>query len=324
MAERVLVTGGAGYVGSHACKALAGAGYEPICLDDLSGGHTWAVKWGPLERANLMDEGAVDAVMARYRPSAVLHFAGLIAVGQSVREPGRYYRANVGTLLSLLDAMRRQGVGRIVFSSSAAVYGDPVEVPIPETHPLAPVNPYGASKRMCERILADCAAAGDVSAVSLRYFNAAAADPDSDIGEAHDPETHLIPLAIRAASEPGFTLRVFGDDYPTPDGTAVRDYIHVSDLADAHVAALRYLQAGGDTTALNLGTGQGHSVLEVLRAAGEVLGRPVKRTMAPRRDGDPPRLVADPSRARRILAWEPRYSELRTIVETAARWHLRN
>lgn len=324
MGERVLVTGGAGYVGSHACKALAAAGYEPVCLDDLSGGHAWAVKWGPLERVDVRDGSALDSIFARYRPSAVMHFAGLIAVGESVRSPARHYRQNIGGLLSLLGALRRWDVGRLVLSSSAAVYGAPSTVPIPESHTLAPVNPYGASKQMCERILMDCAAAGDLRAVALRYFNAAGADSAGDIGESHEPETHLIPLAIRAADDPAFTLDIFGDDYATTDGTAIRDYIHVADVARAHVAALRYLEDGGVSVALNIGTGRGHSVMDVVAATEEILGQAVKHRIVPRRPGDPPRLVADPTRAIRTLGWEPCDSDLRTILAAAARWHRRH
>lgn len=325
MTGRVLVTGGAGYVGSHACKALALAGYEPVCLDDLSHGHRWAVRWGPLEQVDLLDENAVDAVVRRHRPGAVMHFAGLIAVGESVAEPLSYYRANVGGLLSLLAAVRRHHIEHFVFSSSAAVYGDPRETPIPETHPTAPANPYGATKRMSERILADSAAAGDgPRSVSLRYFNAAGADPDGEIGEDHAPETHLIPLAVRAVDDPEYTLDVFGTDYATPDGTAVRDFVHVSDLATAHVAALRYLESGGETMRVNLGTGAGHSVREVIATVERVLGAPVKHRLAARRAGDTPRLVADGERAAELLGWRPQLSDLSTIVETAARWHRRD
>ena len=320
MRENVLVTGGAGYIGSHVCKALAAAGYRPITVDNLEQGYAWAVQWGPLERADIRAGEDLDRVIERYAPIAVMHFAAHIQVGESVRAPLKYYRNNLEGLMSVVAAMRRHAVPALVFSSTAAVYGDPVRVPIPETHGLAPLNPYGSSKLMGERVLADEAATGGLESVALRYFNAAGADPDAAIGEAHVPETHLIPLAIRAARDPEFTLEVFGRDFDTRDRTAVRDYIHVDDLAQAHVAALAYLLEGGRTTSLNVGTGQGASVQEVIDACAGVLGRTPKYRDAPRRAGDSPQLVADPGRARELLDWWPRCSDLETIVRTAAAW----
>jgi UDP-arabinose 4-epimerase len=320
MIKSVLVTGGAGYIGSHVCKALAAAGYRPVTVDNLEQGYAWAVQWGPLEQVDVRDGQGLDRVFERYAPIAVMNFAAYIQVGESVRAPLKYYRNNLEGLLSLVAAMRRHAVPSLVFSSTAAVYGDPAEVPIPERHPLVPLNPYGSSKLMGERILADEATTGGFESVALRYFNAAGADPEATIGEAHVPETHLIPLAIRAARDPDFTLDVFGRDFDTRDRTAVRDYIHVDDLASAHVAALDYLRAGGRTTSLNVGTGQGASVQEVIDTCAQVLGQAPKYRDAPRRAGDSPQLVADPRRARELLDWQPLSSDLQTIVETAAAW----
>jgi len=321
MVETVVVTGGGGYVGSHTCKVLAAAGYRPVVADNFRRGNRRAVKWGPCETVELTDRDRLARVFAAYRPSAVLHFAAYAYVGESVTEPDLYYRHNVGGLLTLLDVMRVHAVEKIVFSSTCAVYGTPQTLPIPEDHAKAPINPYGFSKLACERILADYGSAYGLRAVALRYFNAAGADPEGEIGEMHDPETHLIPLALRAASDPGFELTVFGDDYPTDDGTCIRDYIHVSDLAEAHCLALGHLSEGRSGGAFNLGTGQGYSVRRVIDTVSEVVGRPVKYRIAPRRAGDPPALVADSRRAREMLGWQPQHSALPEIVATAARWH---
>lgn len=322
MKRPILVTGGAGYVGSHAAKALAAAGYLPVTLDNLGHGHRWAVRWGPLEEGDLLNRAFLDAVLAKWRPEAVLHFAGLISVGESVAEPGRYYQNNVVGSLNLLEAMRDAGIRRIVFSSTAAVYGEPEVTPIPETAPRRPVNPYGAGKAMVETILSDFGTAHGLRSASLRYFNAAGADPDGELGEAHHPETHLIPLALDAVAGQGGPLAVFGQDYPTEDGTCVRDYIHVADLATAHVGALEQTAAmpQGAAQAFNLGSGTGFTVRQVLDAVARVAGKPVPTRMAPRRAGDSPALVADPSRARQILRWTPAFSDLDTMVRTAWSW----
>jgi UDP-arabinose 4-epimerase len=318
----ILVTGGAGYIGSHVCKALAGAGFFPVSFDDLSRGHEWAVKWGPLVRGNLLDGPALDAAMAEHRPEAIVHLAGFTYVGESVRDPLLYYGNNVAGSLSLLAAAARHGIGALVFSSSAAVYGNPLAMPIPESHPVAPINPYGFTKMAVERVLADMEGSTGLRSVSLRYFNAAGADRDGEAGEAHDPETHLIPLVL-AAVRSGEPITLFGNDYDTPDGTCIRDYVHVTDLAAAHVRALESLLAGGPSRALNLGTGVGLSVNEILSAAETVTGERVPSRFGPRRPGDPPRLVSDPSLARIDLGWTPRHSEIRTIIGTAWRWMIR-
>jgi UDP-glucose-4-epimerase GalE len=320
MSARVLVTGGAGYIGSHACKRLAAAGYTPVCVDSLENGHRWAVRWGPFAQLDVRDDTALDRVFAAHRPVAVMHFAGYIQVGESVRQPLKYHRNNLDGLMAVLAVMGRHGVAPIVFSSTAAVYGEPERVPIPEDHPKRPESPYGSSKLACERVLADVAAAGDIRYAALRYFNAAGADGDGEIGEAHLPETHLVPLAVRALRDPAFTLQVFGDDFPTGDGTAVRDYIHVEDLAEAHLRALEYLLAGHGSACLNLGTGHGISVREVLAACARVAGQAPKHTIAGRRAGDVAALVADPAGAQRTLDWRPRLSDIDTIVRAAAAW----
>jgi UDP-arabinose 4-epimerase len=318
--DSVLVTGGAGYIGSHACKALRRAGYLPVAFDDLSGGHAGAVQWGPLVRASLLDGGAISAALAEHAPVAAMHFAGVIAVGESMHDPGRHYVRNVAASAILLRAMQQAGVDTMVFSSSAAVYGEKATETIPESARLAPLSPYARSKVMVERMLEDFSVAHGMRAVSLRYFNAAGADADGDIGESHEPETHLVPLAIRAALGRAPALSVFGDDYGTPDGTCLRDYIHVTDLAEAHVRALERLRAGALPPCLNLGAGRGASVREVIAAVGRVCGREVPFTVAPRRSGDAPRLVADISLARDTLGWTPRHSSLDEIVRTARAW----
>jgi UDP-arabinose 4-epimerase len=323
MVQSILVTGGAGYVGSHACKALAAAGYRPVVYDSLTRGRRGAVKWGPLVEGDLHDRDQLIATMRGHRVAAVMHFAAFAYVGESVTAPGLYYRNNVVGTLSLLEAMRTAGVATIVFSSTCAVYGIPGEVPIRETTAKAPLNPYGETKLAIERALYWHGTAHGLRYAALRYFNAAGADPDGDIGEDHDPETHLIPLVLRAALGTGEALQVFGTDYPTRDGTAIRDYVHVTDLADAHVRALRRLAEGAASMELNLGTGSGHSVREVVAAVERILGRNVPRREAPRRPGDPPELVADATLARECLDWRPEYSDLDTIVRTALAWETR-
>lgn len=320
MTETVLVTGGAGYIGSHVCKALAKAGYRPVVYDDLSRGHRWAVRWGPLEVGGLTDGAHLDAVIAEHRPSAVLHFAAFIEVGESIADPAKYYENNLAAFLALLAAMRRAGLDRLVFSSTAAVYGTPQSVPIGDDHPLMPINPYGVSKQTAERVLADFAQAYGMRSVSLRYFNAAGADPDGEIGEAHDPESHLIPIVLQAAAGLRPHIAIFGDDYDTRDGTCVRDYIHVTDLADAHVLALRWMAGTPGAHAFNLGNGEGFSVREVIDTARRVTGRPIEVRIEDRRPGDPPVLVADARRAREILGWQPKLAALEQQIADAWRW----
>ena len=321
MSGNVLVTGGAGYIGSHACKALALGGYEPVAFDNLSNGHPWAAKWGPLIEGDLADADLLLEVIRSHRIDAVLHFAASAYVGESMAQPAKYFRNNVANTLNLLEAMRAAGVPRMVFSSTCATYGIPESIPISEHHPQHPVNPYGESKLMVERMLAWMGRAHGLQWMALRYFNAAGADPDGEIGEDHRPETHLIPLAIETALGRRPELSIFGTDYPTPDGTAVRDYIHVSDLAQAHVRALQHLDAGGSSIALNLGTGTGYSVREVIAAVESAGGLPVAVRAAPRRAGDPPTLLAAAQHARELLGWAPSHSNLREIVDTAWQWH---
>lgn len=319
----VLVTGGAGYIGSHACKALALAGYLPVTLDNLGHGHREAVRWGPLVEGDIQDRALVEKTIAEHRIGAVMHFAAHASVGESMHAPGKYFANNVSGSLRLVDAALACGVTLMVFSSSCATYGMPQVERIGEDDVQDPVNPYGASKLFVERALHWYGVAYDMRSVSLRYFNAAGADADLEAGEQHDPETHLIPLAIDAALGKRGPLQVYGVDYPTPDGTAVRDYVHVSDLADGHVRALEYLRARGKTAAFNLGTGTGYSVLEVVEAIQRVGGRPVPRQDAPRRAGDPVSLIAAPGRASELLAWTPQRSSLDNIISSAWRWHAR-
>ena len=319
--QSVLVTGGAGYIGSHTCKVLAAAGYRPVAFDNLSLGHRWAVKWGPLVEADLLDHEAIDRALREHDIRAVIHFAASAYVGDSVRDPAAYYRNNVLTTLTLLDAMRAAGTQTIVFSSSCSVYGNPVHTPIDEQHPTGPLSPYGQSKLDCENALRWYGPAYGIRWMALRYFNAAGADREGDTGEDHNPETRLVPRAILAALGRGPALQVFGTDYATPDGTAVRDYVHVSDLATAHVRALTALDRGVPSQIVNLSTGQGYSVLEVIRAVEKVVGKPVPHALAPRREGDPAKVVGDPKRASAVLGWEARESSLEQIVATATRWH---
>lgn len=319
----VLVTGGAGYIGAHTAKALSEQGFFPVVYDSLSSGFREAVRWGAFVHGDIRDGRALGEAFSEHGVKHVIHFAGLIEVGRSVAQPDLFWDVNVAGTVSLLGAMREHGVERLVFSSSAAVYGQggrgPLEA-IPEDAPKSPTSPYGDTKLAAEwMIQAQCRAYG-LSAVALRYFNAAAADPSGLIGEAHEPETHLIPLAIAAALGEGKPLTVFGDDFDTPDGTCLRDYIHVNDLAAAHVAALKVDLPAGGFEAVNVGTGTGHSVREVVEAVARAAGRPVPHSMGARRAGDPPSLVADPRRAKALLGWEPRCSDLDRIVADALRW----
>jgi UDP-arabinose 4-epimerase len=316
--RRILVTGGAGYIGSHTCKVLAAHGYEPVTYDNLIAGHRDAVRWGPFVAGDILDTGRIAATLAEYKPEAVIHFAAFAYVGESVEDPAKYYHNNVTGTLSLLDACRATGVRNIILSSSCATYGVPETLPISESEPQAPINPYGRSKLMMEHIVEDYAAAYGIRYVSLRYFNACGADPDGELSERHDPETHLIPRALMAASGQIPHLAVFGDDYETDDGTCVRDYIHVTDLARAHALAAAYLADGGVSTAVNLGTGRGVSIREILTAIHRVTDREVPIVMEPRRAGDPPALFADPRLAADRLGFKAELSDIDTIVRTAA------
>jgi UDP-arabinose 4-epimerase len=318
---RVLVTGGAGYIGSHTAKLLAASGHSPIVFDDMSQGHDWAVKWGPVDHGSLADPARLREVFARHPVDAVIHFAANALVGESMSDPAKYFRNNTVGTLNLLEAMRSAKVDRIVFSSTCATYGNPVRVPIDEAHPQAPVNPYGESKLMVEKMLRWYGECYGLRWMALRYFNAAGADPDGEIGEDHDPETHLIPLVIGAVLGTRSPVKIFGTDYDTADGTAVRDYVHVMDLADAHLRALQRLDDGAASQAFNLGTGRGHSVREVVTAVARAAGKTVPAIESPRRAGDPATLVADPARSREVLGWTCRYPTLDAIVEHAWKWH---
>jgi len=319
----ILVVGGAGYIGSHTAKGIAEAGLEPVVFDNLVYGHRWAVQWGTFVEGDLADAALLARVLKEHRVTAVIHFAAYTYVGESVTNPRKYFRNNVVNTLNLLDAMVDAGVRDIVFSSTCATYGDPTRVPIDESHPQNPVNPYGETKLAVEKMLHWYGQAYSIRYAALRYFNAAGADPAARIGEDHDPETHLIPLAIEAAFGRRAALDIFGTDYPTPDGTAVRDYIHVDDLANAHLLALRKLQGGTPSLRLNLGTGRGHSVREVIAAVESATGRKVPVREVGRRVGDPPALVADARQAADVLGWKPQSPDIKTIVEDAVRWHQR-
>ncbi|MEG2173114.1 MAG: UDP-glucose 4-epimerase GalE [Desulfovibrionaceae bacterium] len=318
---KVLVTGGAGYIGSHTCKALALQGHEVVVYDNLSTGHRALVRWGDFEYGDIRDAARLSAVLRRHKPDGCIHFASSIAVGESVIDPGKYYDNNVIGSLRIMECLRDSACMRLVVSGTAAVYGLPEVLPIAETSPLAPINPYGRTKLIMEWMLNDFALAHNLQWTSLRYFNAAGGDAAGETGEWHDPETHLIPNVLRAIDGDIPALRLFGDDYDTPDGTCIRDYIHVSDLAVAHVLALEYLLAGKPSMAMNLGTGTGISVREILDAAARVTGRPVPHSIEGRRAGDPARLVADSHLAQKTLGWTMSHSDISTILATAWAWH---
>jgi UDP-glucose-4-epimerase GalE len=318
---RVLITGGAGYIGSHTAKALARVGIEPVVYDNLSTGHRWAAKWGPIVEADLCDYQVLKQTLEQYDITAAIHFAAHAYVGDSVREPRKYFQNNVTNSLNLLNALLDAGVHHVAFSSSCAVYGIPNSIPISEDHLKLPVNPYGDSKLFIERALDWYGRAYGLRWAALRYFNAAGADPDGELGEDHDPETHLVPRIIEAAMGKCAVVEMYGVDYPTIDGTCVRDYVHVSDLAEAHVLALRHLLSGNASFAVNLGSGRGTTVREIIAAVESVTGAKVNVKLGPRRPGDPPVLVADPSRAESLLQWRPRLSSLENIVTTACSWH---
>ncbi|WP_415717670.1 UDP-glucose 4-epimerase GalE [Maridesulfovibrio sp.] len=317
----LLVCGGAGYIGSHMTRMIAEAGHEVTVFDNLSTGHAEALKWGKFVKGDLRNPADIEKLFSENCFDAVFHFSGLIVVSESVQKPFEYYDNNVTGTLNLLQGMRKHGVGKFVFSSTAAVYGDPVMDIITEDHPLKPLNPYGRTKLQVEEILQDYAVAYGLDSVCFRYFNAAGAHPDSLIGEAHSPETHLIPNILLSCIEEGRKLKIFGNNYPTPDGTCVRDYIHILDLCDAHLKAISFMNQNKGAHSFNLGNGKGFSILDVIKASSEVIGREIGFDYEPSRAGDSPRLVADSSMAYAKLNWTPKYTELREIIETAYRWH---
>jgi UDP-arabinose 4-epimerase len=321
---RILITGGAGYVGSHCAKTLAALGHDGVVFDNLLFGHREFVRWGELIEGDVRNPAALDAVFNAQRIDAVMHFAALAYVGESVTAPGRYYDVNVNGTRVLLDAMVRAGVHEIVFSSSCAIYGEPECIPIVESTRPDPINPYGFTKLACERMMEDFGRAHGIKSARLRYFNAAGAEPTGEIGEDHEPETHLIPLILDAAMGRKPAVHIYGTDYQTPDGTAIRDYVHVSDLARAHVLALQHLLGGGDTIAVNLASGQGASVREVIDTARSITELRIDARNAPRRAGDPPILVAEASRAKQLLGWSTERSDLATIITDAWHWHRRH
>lgn len=317
----ILVCGGAGYIGSHINKALHQEGYETVVFDSLIYGHREAVKWGAFVKGDLANPDDLEAVFRNHDIEAVFHFAAFTYVGESVEDPEKYYYNNVGNTLNLLKVMRKHDCNKIIFSSTCATYGEPEKLPLTEDMPQHPINPYGATKLMVERIFKDYHAAYGLEFVVLRYFNAAGADPDGEIGESHNPETHLIPLVLDAASGKRADIKVFGTDYDTPDGSCIRDYVHVTDLASAHLLALHHLEAGRGSDFFNLGNAQGTSVLEVVEAARRVTGRDFKATMTERRPGDPPKLVGSSEKAMQVLGWRPRFADIDVIVEHAWNWH---
>jgi UDP-arabinose 4-epimerase len=317
-AQRVLVTGGAGYIGSHTAKLLSQKGVEPIVYDNLTTGNRSAVRWGPFVEGDILDTNCLECTLARFKPDAVIHFAASAYVGESVEDPSKYYRNNVAGTLSLLDACRNAKVDKVIFSSSCATYGVPSVLPIKEVTPQRPISPYGRTKLIAEHMLGDFAAAYGLHYVALRYFNACGADPDGELGEWHDPETHLIPRVLLAAAGRIPHMAIFGDDYETPDGTCIRDYIHVTDLAHAHVLAFDHRTGNVKNLAVNLGTGRGSSIRQILDAVARITSNEVPVVFHPRRQGDPPALYADPTLAREALGFSPRYSDLDTIVRTAA------
>lgn len=317
----ILIVGGAGYIGSHLNKEISKKGYETVVFDNLSYGHEDFVKWGTFERGDLGNIEDIRKVFKKYPIEAVMHFAAFTYVGESVEDPQKYYMNNVKNTLNLLKVILEENVKFFVFSSTCATYGNPVEIPITENHPQNPINPYGRGKLIVEQVLKDYSDAYGLKYASLRYFNAAGADPDCEIGEMHDPETHLIPLILDAASKKREDIKIFGTDYDTPDGTCIRDYIHVTDLADAHILALEYLKNSGSSDFFNLGNGNGFSVKEVIETARKITGKEIKEVEVERRHGDPPILIGSSKKAMKILKWKPKYHDLSKIVETAWKWH---
>lgn len=319
--NNILVVGGAGYIGSYMCKYLSKNGYNPVVLDNLIYGHRQAVKWGPFFKGSMDDSDILDQIFSEYQIAAVMHFAAFCYVGESVLQPARYYRNNVANTLNLLEVMLKKRVSRFIFSSSCATYGEPVEIPITENHIQNPINPYGRSKLMVEKILEDFSNAYELEYVSLRYFNAAGADPDGELGEDHTPETHLIPLVLETALGKRETINIFGDDYPTEDGTCIRDYIHIDDLAQAHLLAMERLLNGLPGGCFNLGNGSGHSVMQLIETARKVTGKTIPFKVVDRRPGDPAVLIGSSEKATKALGWRPRFPKLETIIETAWKWH---
>ncbi|MEM4525371.1 MAG: UDP-glucose 4-epimerase GalE [Methanothermobacter sp.] len=316
----IFIVGGAGYIGSHVNKFLSNKGYETLILDNLSKGHEEFVKWGKFIKGDLKNKRLLDKIFKEYDISAVMHFAALTDVRDSIKDPGSYYKNNVKNTLNLLDAMQKNNINKFIFSSTCAVYGDPMETPITENHPCNPISPYGRSKLMIENILEDYSNAYDFNYVSLRYFNAAGADPQTEIGEWHEPETHLIPIILDVAIGKRENVQIFGTDYPTPDGTCIRDYIHVMDLADAHYKALRFLEKD-KSEIFNLGNGDGFSVKEIIETCREVTGEEISTIKSDRRPGDPPILIGSSEKARKILKWKPEFTDIKNIIKTAWKWH---
>ena len=317
----ILITGGAGYIGAHANKALFNKGYETLVLDNFIYGHKEFLKWGAFEHCDLGDMDKLRLLFKKYPVSAAMHFAAFTYVGESVVDPQKYYTNNVINTMNLLQVMLENNVKVFIFSSSCAVYGNPLKIPISEEHPLNPINPYGKTKLMVENILRDYSDAYGLKYASLRYFNAAGADPDTEIGERHEPETHLIPLVLDAAIGKRDDIKIFGTDYDTPDGTCIRDYVHVTDLSDAHLLAFEYLLDGGKSDVFNLGNGNGFSVKEIIEKARIITGKEIKAVESERRQGDPPVLIGSSKKAEKILNWKPKYNDLATIIDTAWRWH---
>ncbi|MFH1727648.1 MAG: UDP-glucose 4-epimerase GalE [Pseudomonadota bacterium] len=320
--KKVLVTGGAGYIGSHACKELAKQGYKVVVFDNLVYGHEAFVKWSEFEKGDLLDSERINNVIKKHKPDAVMHFAAYAYVGESVTDPAKYYENNVVGTFNLLNACKNNNIKYFVFSSTCATYGMPNTIPIPEDHTQNPINPYGQTKLTVEKMLADFDVAYGLKSAALRYFNAAGADPESEIGEDHNPETHLIPLVLDAASGKRASITIFGDDYNTEDGTCIRDYIHVTDLADAHVKALEYIKKENKSCHFNLGNGLGYSVKEVIEAAKKVTGKEINIVQGARRPGDPDILVGSSEKAKSLLSWKPQYFEIETILEHAWKWHI--
>lgn len=317
----ILIVGGAGYIGSHINKKLSKQGYETVVFDNLSYGHADFVKWGQFHQGDLGNIDDIRGVFKKYPIDAVMHFAAFTYVGESVEDPQKYYQNNLCNTLNLLQVMIEEDVKYLVFSSTCATYGEPEVIPITEKHPQNPINPYGKAKLMVEQVLDDYSHAYGLKYVLLRYFNAAGADPEAEIGELHNPETHLIPLIMDVASDIREKIQIYGTDYPTPDGTCIRDYIHVVDLADAHIKALEYLQGNGESDAFNLGNGQGFSVKHVIETAKKITGKEIKAEEVERRPGDPPVLIGSSDKAKEMLGWDPKYHELSYIIETAWKWH---